>query len=214
MKRTAEPRAILEAGLEQLGLSAGLASPLIAYLDELCKWNRAYNLSSVRDPVQMVTRHLLDSLSLLPVMAPMQSPSPLLDVGAGAGLPGMVLAIARPDWHVSVLDSNGKKTRFLRHVQRTLPVSNVAVIEARAEQHRPQAGYAAVTSRAFAAPADFFAVTRHLLAPGGRWLAMQGRVDDNELARLKGDVHIEQVIPLHVPGLHEARHLILASPNP
>ena len=199
------PRAALEAGLAALALPAPLSVPLLAYLDELEKWNAAYNLTAVRDPREMVTRHLLDSLVLCPYVN-----SPLLDVGSGAGLPGIPLAIVRPELRVTLLDSNGKKARFLRHAVRALKLGNVEVVEARVEDYRPEQLFAAVTSRAFAALGDFFNLTTHLLAADGQWLAMKGKLDDQETQHLPAGVGIVDTISLTVPGLAEARHLIVA----
>lgn len=214
MKRTADPAAgALERGLQELELDPALRAPLIAYRDELERWNAAYNLTSVRDPVEMVTRHLLDSLALLPALRDVPV-SRLIDVGSGAGLPGIPLALARPDWHVTVLDSNGKKARFLRHAVRTLGLPNVEVVEARAEQHAPDVPYDAVVSRAFAVMAEFIDQTRNLLAPDGHWLAMKGRLDDNELAAIPSSVSVPSVVRLQVPGLHEERHLVIVRKSP
>jgi 16S rRNA (guanine527-N7)-methyltransferase len=196
----------LEAGLAALGLLAALSPALLAYLRELEKWNSAYNLTAIRDPREMVTRHLLDSLVMVPWMR-----GPLLDAGSGAGLPGIPLAIARPEAAVTVLDSNGKKARFLRHAVRALKLPNVTVVEARVEDYRPEAPFAAVTSRAFSSLGDFFRLTGHLLAPGGQWLAMKGKLDDSEQQDLPAGVGIVDIKALKVPGLAEARHLIVAA---
>jgi 16S rRNA (guanine527-N7)-methyltransferase len=201
-----QPRALLERGLAALALPATLADPLLAYLAELEKWNAAYNLTAVREPAAMVTRHLLDSLVLKPFVR-----GPLLDVGSGAGLPGIPLAIADPALAVTVLDGNGKKARFLRHAVRTLQLANADVAEARAEDFRPAAPYAAVVSRAFAALGEFVRVTGHLLVPGGQWLAMKGKLDDSELKDLPAGTGIVEVKSLKVPGLDEARHLIVVA---
>jgi len=203
------PRAILEQGLAALALPAPLAEPLLAYLDELLKWNAAYNLTSVREPEAMVTRHLLDSLVLQPYIR-----GPLLDVGSGAGLPGIPLAIANPGLAVTVLDSNGKKARFLRHAVRVLKLDNVAVVEARVEDHQPAQPFAAITSRAFTSLRDFFSLTDHLLARGGHWLAMKGKLDSQETQDLPAGVGIVDIKPLTVPGLAEARHLVIAARSP
>lgn len=196
----------LEAGLAALALPAPLSVPLLAYLAELEKWNAAYSLTAIRDPGEMVTRHLLDSLVLVPHVR-----GPLLDVGSGAGLPGIPLAIARPELAVTVLDSNGKKARFLRHAVRALKLANVTVVESRVEDYRPEAPFAVVTSRAFASLRDFFSLTGHLLAPDGQWLAMKGKLDDSELQDLPAGVGIVNIKPLKVPGLAEARHLVVAA---
>ena len=213
VKRIAEPSALLQQGLHELGLDPALLAPLLAYLDELVRWNGAYNLTAVRDPSDMVARHLLDSLVVLSQAAVLpRRDEHLIDVGTGPGLPGIPLALARPDWQVTVLDSNGKKTRFLRHAQRTLGLKNLRVIEGRSEDWTPETPAAAVISRAFASLADFVRLTAHLLQPGGYWLAMKGRVDENEIRALAGLAHLEAVLPLQVPGLPEQRHLVVASP--
>lgn len=197
----------LAAGLAGLGLTLPTEAPvrLLAYRAELEKWNQAYNLTAIRDPEEQVTRHLLDSLALLPLVQ-----GPLLDVGAGAGLPGLVLAIARPELAVTVLDSNGKKARFMRHAQRQLALTNVQVVEGRVEDWRPAQPYACICSRAFASLADFIAGTRHLLAPGGQWVAMKGKLDAVELADVPADVEIRETRRLLVPGLAEDRHAVIA----
>lgn len=213
VKRTAEPAALLQQGLRELGLDDALRAPLLAFLDELVRWNGAYNLTAVRDPSDMVTRHLLDSLAVLTQAAVLPgSGGHLVDVGSGPGLPGIPLALARPDWQVTVLDGNGKKARFLRHAQRTLGLHNLRVIEGRCDDWTPATPAAAVISRAFASLADFVRLTAHLLQPGGHWLAMKGRVDENEIRALAGLAQLEAVLPLRVPGLSEQRHLVVASP--
>jgi 16S rRNA (guanine527-N7)-methyltransferase len=202
----------LDAGLRALGLDGAIGVPLRQYLDELQKWNRAYNLTAIRDRDEMVTRHLLDSLSVLPVIeaSPDIDPRRLLDVGAGAGLPGIPLAIARPGWHIDVLDSNGKKARFMRHVVRALGLDNVQVIEARAEAYLPELPYTAIISRAYAALGDFVASTAHALSADGHWLAMKGKLSPPELEQRPDGVGIMDIKPLNVPGLDEARHLVIA----
>lgn len=203
-------RPTLEAGLRALGLDlpATAQTGLLAYLGELHKWNGAYNLTAVRDPQGMLVRHLLDSLTVLPLVS-----GRVLDVGAGAGLPGIVLAIAKPALAVTVLDSNGKKARFMRHATRVLGLPNVEVEEARVEALEPADGYDCITSRAFASLADFFAATAHLLAPGGQWLAMKGKLEGSELAAVAGNVQIREIRRLQVPGLAEDRHVVIAAPG-
>jgi 16S rRNA (guanine527-N7)-methyltransferase len=206
-RRAAEqPRALLERGLAVLALPAALADPLLAYLTELEKWNSAYNLTAIREPAAMVTRHLLDSLVLKPFAC-----GPLLDVGSGAGLPGIPLAIADPALAVAVLDGNGKKARFLRHAVRTLGLGNLEVVEARVEDFRPAAPYAAVVSRAFATLGEFVRITGHVLAPDGQWLAMKGKLDRSELEGLPAGTGIVEVKSLKVPGLDEDRHLVVVA---
>lgn len=198
------PEARLLAGLVALKLDPALATPLLKYLGELVLWNKAYNLTSVRQPVEMVTRHVLDSLAILPHVA-----GRIIDVGSGAGLPGIPLAIANPQLHVTLLDSGGKKARFLRHAQRTLPLANVEVVEARAEAFEPKQRFDVVASRAFSALGDFLQATSRLGADGGRWLAMKGKLDRKELADVPPGFRVEQEIQLQVPGLDEERHLIV-----
>ena len=212
MKRTADSdAATLDRGLGELDLDPSrLRAPLLAYRDELVRWNGAYNLTAVRDPALMVSRHLLDSLALLPALHDVPV-TRLLDVGSGAGLPGIPLAIARPDWHVTLLDSNGKKARFLRHAVRKLGLDNAEVVEGRVEDHAPGSPYDAIVSRAFAALGDFLDATGSVLAPGGHWLAMKGRLDDNELASIPSSISAPRVVRLRVPGLDEERHLVIAS---
>lgn len=197
------PEARLLAGLLALRLDSALAAPLLRYLGELVLWNKAYNLTAVREPAEMVTRHLIDSLTLMPHVS-----GRVLDVGSGAGLPGIPLAIANPELRVTVLDSNGKKARFLRHAQRTLDLKNVEVVEDRAEKHRPAAPYDCVTSRAYASVKDFLDSTATLAGPQGRWLAMKGKLDTQELAAVPATFDAQSV-RLTVPGLDEERHLVI-----
>jgi 16S rRNA (guanine527-N7)-methyltransferase len=198
------PEARLLAGLVALRLDPALAGPLLKYLGELVLWNKAYNLTAVRDPAEMVTRHLLDSLVVLPHVS-----GRVVDAGTGAGLPGIPLALANPALQVTLLDSNGKKARFLRHAQRTLEIGNVDVAEARAEAFRPAAPYDCVISRAFASLREFLEMTAHLGADRGRWLAMKGKLDRPELDDLPAGFRVEQSMPLQVPGLDEQRHLVV-----
>ena len=153
-----------------------------------------------------MTRHLLDSLVMLPYVQ-----GPLLDVGSGAGLPGIPLALANPALQVTVLDSNGKKARFLRHAVRVLKLGNVEVVEARVEDYQAAQPFAAITSRAFAALGDFFRLTDHLLASNGQWLAMKGKLAPYETQNLPAGVGIVDIKSLKVPGLAETRHLVVAS---
>jgi 16S rRNA (guanine527-N7)-methyltransferase len=183
-------------------LSAGARTRLLAYLDLLARWNRAYNLTAVRDAAEMVPRHLLDSLAVLPFV----HGATLADVGSGAGLPGIPLAIARPDLGITLIESNGKKARFLREAVRTLPLPNVSVREARVQD----AGgpFDTVTARAFASLADMLAWGGHLLAADGRWLAMKGRIDPDEIAAVPDGFRVVAVHPLEVPGIDGERHLV------
>jgi len=187
--------------------AAGVCENLLRYLDLLAQWNKAYNLSAVRDPNEMVARHLLDSLSVLPWL---DSPS-LLDAGTGAGLPGVPLAIVRPELEVTLLDSAGKKIRFLRHVRRELGLTNMIPLQSRLESHTPLEPVPCVISRAFSSLGQYAAAARHLLGPDSRLLAMKGRYPDEEIACLPGWVHVDRVEKLCVPGLHEQRHLVMMS---
>ncbi len=206
----AELRAQLDAGVRalKLDLSPEVQQRLLDYRTELEKWNAAYNLTAVRSPSEMISRHLLDSLTVLPLVR-----GRVLDVGAGAGLPGLVLAIANPELQVTVLDSNGKKARFMRHAQRHLKLENAQVAESRAQDWQAP-GYDVVVSRAYADLSDFFQSTAHLLAPGGQWLAMKGKLAPAELAAVPAAVTIRETHRLLVPGLKEDRHAVLATPEP
>ena len=174
--------AALRRGCEALELDTDerRQALLLDYLQLLHKWNRAYNLTAVRDPAEMVTRHLLDSLAVAPFLDGRR----FLDVGTGAGLPGVPLAIQRPDLAFHLLDSNGKKTRFLFQVKTALALDNMTVHHARAESFRPEVPFDAVLSRAFTSLAEMVAVCGHTLAPGGRYLAMKGAYPADELAAL------------------------------
>ena len=167
-----ELRQILLSGAEQMGLSLKdqQTKQLLNYLELMTKWNKTYNLSAIRDPQLGVKKHLLDSLSILPYI----NNDPLLDVGAGAGLPGIVLAIMKPDLSVSVLDSVGKKCRFMQFVKTQLQLDNLSVLNERVEVFKPQVCFAQITSRAFAEVDKTLKLTRHLLCDNGRYLLMKG----------------------------------------
>jgi len=200
----------LAAGLATLGLDLPVAdqAKLIAFRDLLLKWNKTYNLTALRDPGLAISHHLLDSLAILPHLGS----GPLLDVGSGGGLPGIPLAIACPELSVSMVDTVQKKTTFLQQAAIELGLKNVAVHHARVEEISGQ--YAQISSRAFSELALFVSLTRHLLAPGGRWLAMKGVRPDDEVKALPADVAIEAIIPLTVPGLDAERHLIILKAGP
>ena len=195
----------LAAGLTALGIALPEAAQLklLAFRDLLLKWNRTYNLTALRDPQQAISHHLLDALAILPHVGA----GPLLDVGSGGGLPGIPLAIARPDLSVTLVDTVQKKAAFLQQVAIELELKSVAVHHARVEEMRGQ--YAQISSRAFAELARFVSLTRHLLAPGGRWLAMKGARPDDEFKALPAGSEVEAIIPLAVPGLDAERHLII-----
>ena len=208
MKATgAGPGRQLDDGLSQLGLSlSGRArAQLLHYLDLLQKWNRVYNLTAIRQPGQLVSHHLLDSLSVLPHLVGAR----VIDVGSGAGLPGIPLAIARPDWEVVLIESNHKKGAFLRQAVIELELTNTAVAVVRAEEWRSaQLGTTAI-SRAFSDLGGFVEAARHLVTPDGILAAMKGVHPDEELALLPRGVSVSAVMPLHVPGLEAARHLVV-----
>jgi len=196
----------LAQGIAELGLelSPQAQQKLLDYLALLQKWNKVYNLTSIRDAEQMISHHLLDSLAVLPHLWPGR----WLDVGCGAGLPGLVLAIARPKWKFTLLDSNSKKTSFVQQAIIELGVQNARVNCARVEEMQSDEKFDGIISRAFAETADFVTLTRHLLADKGRWAAMKG-TPEQELQRLPGDVVVERIIPLKVSGLDAARCLVL-----
>jgi 16S rRNA (guanine527-N7)-methyltransferase len=198
----------LQRGIAQLGieLSADAQKKLLDYLSLLHKWNKVYNLTAIRDPQQMVSHHLLDSLAVMPYLWGGR----WLDVGCGAGLPGVVLAIAQPSWQFTLLDSNSKKTSFVQQAVIELELYNVTVHCARVEDWLPAERFDGIISRAFTQLGDFLRITRHLAAPHGRWAAMKG-APEHELAGLPGGCQVERVIPLQVPGLHAARSLVIAT---
>lgn len=199
---------ILQVGITQLGieLESEKLEKLLRYLQLLDKWNKVYNLTAIRDPRQMVSNHLLDSLAILPHLWPGR----WLDVGCGAGLPGLVMAIARPDWQVSLLDSNSKKTSFVRQAAIELDLKNVDVYCARVEAWQAESKFDGIVSRAFTDLGQFLSVTRHLMAENGRWAAMKG-APEQELAGVAEDCQIERIIRLQVPGLNAARSLVIAT---
>jgi len=184
-----------------LTLPADAAEQLMAYAELLTKWNRTYNLTAIRDPLEMVSRHLLDSLAVLPHL-PIGDGAAVADVGSGAGLPGIPFAIARPKWRVTLNDSIQKKAAFLRQTAIELGLRNVEVHEGRVEAWRPAARFAVVISRAFADLHEFMAKCRHLVAPGGLLAAMKG------VAPAATDAHCS-VVTLKVPFLDAQRHLVL-----
>jgi 16S rRNA (guanine527-N7)-methyltransferase len=190
-------------------LAAERCSVLLAYLDLLLHWNRSFNLTAVRDPAQMVSRHLLDSLSVLPWL----EAESLLDAGTGAGLPGVPLAIMRPQMQVHLLDSAGKKVRFLRHVKRELGLVNAFPVQQRLQAFSPAVLPAAIISRAFSDLSQFADAARHLLEPDTKLLAMKGRCPDAEIDRLPAWIRVDRVEKLFPPGLHEERHLVIMSLN-
>jgi len=200
----------LAAGIAGLGLALpeGAEAKLLDYLALLDKWNRVYNLTAVRDAGRMVSLHLLDSLAA----APYFQGETVLDVGSGGGLPGIPLAIARPELRVTLVDSIAKKTAFLQQAKAELGLGNLNVVTSRVEDYRPAARFDVITSRAFSDLKEFVTLTRHLLEPGGRWLAMKGLYPNEEISVLPADVKVSADHLLVVPGLEASRHLIILEP--
>ncbi|NQD36040.1 16S rRNA (guanine(527)-N(7))-methyltransferase RsmG [Permianibacter sp. IMCC34836] len=191
----------LHQALSLWSLPSTAAAPLQHLLNELLKWNSAFNLTAIRDPDEALTLHILDSLTLLPYVTGPR----LLDVGTGPGFPALPLAILRPDVQITALDSNGKKIRFIRQMAHELKLDNIEPVQARVEQHQGQ--YQQITSRAFAELKLFLDLTGHLLAPGGEWLAMKSQSAAAEIAQLPAGLQAE-VLPLQVPGLQAERCLV------
>ncbi len=194
----------------ELGLNPAQHEQLLDYLQLLFKWNAVYNLTSVRDPMQMVTHHLLDSLAAVPAFAAAQR---VLDVGAGGGLPGIVLAIARPDVQVALIDTVHKKTAFLTQVKAELQLANVTVHTMKVEQLRVPVPFDVITSRAFADLSDFVNWSGHLLAEGGQFIALKGTAPAEEQERLPAEWKVTKLQGLQVPGLQAERHLVHISRN-
>ena len=188
----------------EISLSEAQQSMLLRYIELLSKWNQAYNLTAVRDTGQMVCRHLLDSLAVSPHCHGHR----LLDVGTGAGLPGIPLAILFPDRDFHLLDSNGKKTRFLFQVKTALGLDNITIHHQRVESFAPTELFNVVLSRAFASLLDMVSGCRHLLVDGGNFLAMKGSYPEQELLAVEKTCQIQSAHSLVVPGLAEQRHLI------
>ena len=202
--------------LDSLLNAAGIALPdqqkhqLIGYVELLHKWNKAYNLTSVRDPEQMLVRHILDSI----VVNPHLQGSRFIDVGTGPGLPGIPLAIVRPDAHFVLLDSLGKRVRFLRQVQHELGLSNIEPVQSRVEDFAATPPFDGVISRAFASLQDMLSWCHHLPAkPEGRFYALIGVRPDDELATLPKGIVLESVVRLQVPELDGERHLVILKSN-
>ncbi|WP_148864717.1 16S rRNA (guanine(527)-N(7))-methyltransferase RsmG [Marinobacter fonticola] len=197
----------LEAGLQRLEIALDPVTQegQLAFLGLLQKWNKAYNLTAVRDPSQMVSRQLLDSLAIMPYI----HADAVLDVGAGGGLPGIPLALAFPERRFTLLDSNSKKTRFLTQCVLELGLDNVEVIHARAEDVCPQQPFQQITSRAFTALENLVDWCGHMLAQDGQFLAMKGQFPDDELAALPSAWQLADNIELTIPGCGGARHLLI-----
>lgn len=191
----------LEEGLKQFDLSS-LCEPLFNYLQLLHKWNAAYNLTAIRDLESMISKHLLDSLAILPWI----KGNKIIDVGTGAGLPGIPLAIAKPEIQFVLLDSNGKKTRFLNEVKRQLDLKNLEIVQFRIENYHPNEGFDTVISRAFSSLEQMLHWTQHLIAKDGSWLAMKGRYPDAELTAIHQPY---RVINYSVDGVEGERCCVL-----
>jgi 16S rRNA (guanine527-N7)-methyltransferase len=189
----------------QLEVTPAQQEQLMDYLGLMFKWNAVYNLTSLRDPMQMVTHHLLDSLAAVPAFASARN---VLDVGSGGGLPGIVLAIVRPDMKVSMIDTVHKKTAFLTQVKAELGLANVTVYTARVEQLQVSEKFDVITSRAFADLSDFVNWSSHLLAEPGRYIALKGVAPEDERQRLPAAWRVSGVQPLQVPRLGAERHLV------
>ncbi|WP_213878312.1 16S rRNA (guanine(527)-N(7))-methyltransferase RsmG [Pseudomonas sp. dw_358] len=198
----------LAQGAQQLGitLSEQQHAQLLAYLALLIKWNKAYNLTAVRNPDEMVSRHLLDSLSIVPYIG---DSARWLDVGSGGGMPGIPLAILFPEKQITTLDSNGKKTRFQTQVKLELKLANLQVIHSRVEDLQPEQPFSGIVSRAFSSLEDFSNWTRHLGDQQTRWLAMKGLHPADELVALPTDFHLDSAQALTVPGCQGQRHLLI-----
>lgn len=201
----------LSRGAQQLGvaLTDQQQQLLLRYLGLLHKWNRAYNLTAIRDPLAMVSRHLLDSLSVVPEIEALQpTPQRIADVGTGPGLPGVVLAILYPHRRFVLMDSNGKKTRFLQQVELELGLNNIEIYNGRVEQYSIDQPFDAVISRAFASLEDMLTWTAPLCDQNGYYLAMKGLYPEQELAQMPEGFTLRDSKPLQVPGTDGERHLL------
>lgn len=210
---------LLEEGAKSLGveLSGRQHEQLLDYVALLAKWNAVYNLTAIRDPRQMLIQHILDSLSILPHL-PVQAGAAVLDVGSGGGLPGIVLAIARPDWHVTLNDIVQKKSAFQSQAKAQLGLANLAVVTGRVESLRPGVEvpkkFDLIVSRAFAELSDFVTLARHLVADGGAIWAMKGVRPEGEIERLPAGAQAIRTIRLDVPMLDAERHLTEVTVEP
>ena len=198
----------LEAGLRALGLDVALATPLLDYVALLVRWNATYNLTAIRGPREMIAKHLLDSLALHPYLDGVGS---LADLGTGAGLPGIPLAIAKPGLQVSLVESNGKKVRFMREAIRKLGLTNAEAVESRIEAFDAPGRFDAITARALATLPLILESGGHLLRPGGVLLAMKGVVPSEEIAALPAGWRVREMHQMRVPGLDAERHLIVVA---
>jgi 16S rRNA (guanine527-N7)-methyltransferase len=198
---------ILREGVAEMGLELDekTQAQLLAYVELLLKWNKVYNLTAIRDKNEMVSHHLLDSLAVVPHLWSGR----WLDVGCGGGMPGLVLAIVKPEWQFTLLDSNTKKTGFVQQAVIELGIKNVSVHSGRVEGWQPAYKFDGIISRAFAELGNFLAVSKHLIASDGRWAAMKGQ-PESELAGVTKGFEVEKIISLKVPGLEAVRSLVIA----
>lgn len=192
-----------------ISLSDHQKNQLVAYVDMLHKWNKAYNLTSVRDPNEMLVRHILDSV----VVAPYLEGTRFIDVGTGPGLPGIPLSIVRPEAQFTLLDSLGKRVRFLRQVQHELKLDNVQPVQSRVEDFPAEPPFDGVISRAFASLTDMVQWCHHLPGEKGRFYALKGQLPDDEISHLPVEFSVESVIKLRIPELEGERHLVLLTHN-
>jgi len=197
--------------LDQAGISLTdhQKNQLVGYVDMLHKWNKAYNLTSVRDPNEMLVRHILDSI----VVAPHLQGERFIDVGTGPGLPGIPLSIVRPECQFTLLDSLGKRVRFLRQVQHELNLENIHPVQSRVEEFPAEPPFDGVISRAFASLNDMIDWCKHLPAQNGRFYALKGILPEDEIAQLPAGFELESAIKLRVPQLEGERHLVIVKPN-
>lgn len=206
---------VLRSGLEllQVACSESQLQQLVSYLDLMERWNRAYNLTAIKNRQEWLSKHILDSLAILPWLDGQR----LIDVGTGAGLPGIPLAIMLPDHQLSLLDSNGKKTRFLFQVKTQLDLFNVDIIESRVETYQPVARYDCVVSRAFASLADMVVNCEHLLSPNGKYLAMKSALVTAEVTQMQAQYAdryaVKNIHNLSVPGVDGMRALVECQPT-
>lgn len=192
-----------------ISLSDSQQQQLVAYVELLHKWNKAYNLTSVRDPNEMLVRHILDSI----VVAPHLTGRRFIDVGTGPGLPGIPLAIVLPQAQFTLLDSLGKRIRFLRQVQHELKLENVTPVQSRVEEFPAEPPFDGVISRAFASLTDMVSWCHHLPGEEGRFYALKGVLPEDEMALLPANFSVESIVKLQVPQLEGERHLVTIKPN-
>lgn len=202
---------VLHRGLEELDLGppAGTEDKLIRFIGLLSKWNKAYNLTAIRDPLAMITHHILDSLAVVPFL----KGTHVIDIGTGAGLPGIPLAMMRPACDFTLLDSNAKKTRFVIQAKAELGLDNVNVVNERVERFRPTRKFATLVTRAFASLPEILHCSAHLCADEGEFLAMKGAYPKDELEQVAAPFKIIEVHRLTIPGLSEERHLVHLAKN-